>query len=175
MVCFGQNGTFYWGKQRSSGVLLGREKSPLDRRGAPTKEERENAKDYRDYVGLYCLYGEGEIIYVGEAGLGSEKKIFDRLREHRKDSLSGRWDSFSWFGRASCDGQSDVKTSLAHLEAITIAIINPGHNKQSGAFAGAVQVFQVPHEKAEGDLETKINRLTDLVSELKNKQDNGKK
>jgi hypothetical protein len=43
----------YWGKQRSSGVLLGREKSPLDRRGAPTKEERENAKDYRDYVGLY--------------------------------------------------------------------------------------------------------------------------
>lgn len=157
----------YWsGKKSSPGQLLGREKTPLGRKGAPTKEERNNAKDYRDYVGVYCLYGDGELLYIGEAGLGTNRKLFDRLKEHRKGPMSGRWDAFSWFGRDACEGQADIKASLGQLEAISIAIINPGFNKQSGTFSNATQVFQIPHEDAEGDLETKIERLAAQIAEL---------
>ena len=147
--------------------MLGRPKEPLGRIGAPTKNERDRAEDYRDYVGLYCLYGDGELLYVGEAGLDTKRTLFDRLKQHRKGSMAGRWDSFSWFGRENCDGKTDIKSALSQLEAISIAIINPGHNKQSGTFSGATQVFQVPHESAEGDIETKLARLMNQISSIK--------
>lgn len=159
----------FWGKQRTSGQLLGREKVQLARRGAPTKQERDNATDYREFIGLYCLYDDGgDLIYVGEAGLkGTGKRsLFGRLKEHRKGSLAGRWNRFSWFGREQADGQCDVKMALAQLEAVSVAIINPGFNRQSGTFGNAVQVFQVPHEMAEGDLEVKIERLAAKLEEV---------
>jgi hypothetical protein len=155
----------YWGRQNSKGELLGREKPLLERIGAPKKEERSEANNYRDFVGLYCLYANRELIYVGEVGLATKGNLFQRLKEHRK-TLSGRWDRFSWFGRKSCDGQCSVKEALAQLEATVIAVINPGHNKQSGTFAKAIQVHQVPHGDSEGDLETKIDRLTEQVKAL---------
>ena len=80
--------------------------------------------------------------------------------------MSGRWNSFSWFGRETCTGQAEIKEALGQLEAISIAIINPGFNKQSGTFAGAEQVFQVPHDDAEGDIETKLARLADKIELL---------
>ena len=52
----------FWGKPNNPGMLLGRKKVPLGRRGAPTKRERQNAKDYREFVGVYCLYGDGELV-----------------------------------------------------------------------------------------------------------------
>jgi hypothetical protein len=150
--------------------LLGRARTPLGRRGAPTSDERKRAVDYRNFVGVYCLYGEGELLYIGEAGLGTERKLFDRLKAHRKGPMAGRWDRFSWFGRENCKGKATVLSSLGQLEASTIAIINPGFNKQAGTFAGATQVYQVPHENAEGDLETKLARLTKLVEQVGNAQ-----
>jgi hypothetical protein len=149
----------FWGRPNNPGELLGRAKTPLSRAGAPSREERRAAQDFRDYVGLYCLYGDGELLYVGEAGLGTKRNLFRRLKSHRKGAMSGRWDSFSWFGREACTGSTNVKIALSQLEAISIAIINPGFNKQSGTFAGATQVFQVPHQEAEGDIETKLARL----------------
>ena len=80
--------------------------------------------------------------------------------------MAGRWDRFSWFGRVNCEGRCDVKVALGQLEASVIAIINPGFNKQSGTFSNAAQVYQIPHEDAEGDMETKLVRLTGLVSAL---------
>lgn len=149
----------FWGRGRVKGELLGREKTPLDRKGAPTKQERAKSKCYREFVGLYCLYGEGELIYVGEAGLGTKSTIFDRLKRHRKGGMADRWDSFSWFGRANTQGNCANLTALQQLEAISIAIINPGFNRQNGTFADATQFFQMPHERSEGDLETKLERL----------------
>lgn len=157
----------FCGRPRNAGQLLGREREPLGRRGAPTKAERDNAKDYREYVGIYCLYGDGDLLYVGEAGLGTERKLFDRLKEHRKGPLAGRWDRFSWFGRPNCDGNTPVLGALGQLEAVSIAIINPGFNKQAGTFSGATQVFQVPHEDSEGDLETKLARLSAKIDALR--------
>ena len=157
----------FWGRQRNRGQLLGREKAPLGRRGAPTRAERENTTDYRDWVGVYCLYGDGDLLYVGEAGLGGGRTLFERLKGHRKGPMSGRWDRFSWFGRESSAGECDIPEALGQLEAVAISIVNPGFNKQSGTFGQAVQVFQVPHDEADGDLETKLSRLTKLVVELR--------
>ena len=156
----------FWGRQKVKGQLLGRAKSPLGRRGAPTKAERDNAQDFRDYIGLYCLYGEGELLYVGEAGLGTKNTIYSRLKDHRVGPMAGRWDSFSWFGRAVFEGQTSVQVALHQLEAISISIINPGFNRQNGTFKGAVQVFQVPHDQSEGDIETKLARLSAKIDAL---------
>ncbi len=112
----------FWGRPKVKGQLLGRAKSPLGRRGAPTKAERDNAEDYREYIGLYCLYGEGELLYVGEAGLGTASTIYSRLKQHRTGPMAGRWDSFSWFGRAKFEGQASVQDALHQLEAISISI-----------------------------------------------------
>ncbi len=156
----------FWGRGKAKGQLLGREKTRLGRRGAPTKAERDNAKCYREWVVLYCLYGEGELIYVGEAGLDTKSTIFGRLVQHRKGGMADRWDSFSWFGRENTNGQCETLTALQQLEAITIAVINPGFNRQNGTFSGATQVFQVPHERSEGDVETKLARLTDQLEKI---------
>jgi hypothetical protein len=114
------------------------------------------------------LYGEGKLLYIGEAGLnqGTTRNLFQRLKEHRKGALAGRWETFSWFGRANCDGDSSIRSSLSLVEAISIAIINPGFNKQSGSFSGATQVYQVPHIEAEGDLDTKLARLAEAIKLL---------
>ena len=139
-----------------------------EKRGATKENEIEC---YRDYVGLYCLYGNNELLYIGEAGLGTESTIYVRLKQHRKDPMADRWDRFSWFGceRESLRGQTDIENAFRQLEAVTIAIINPGFNKQSGTFKGAKQVFQVPHDKSEGSLETKIFRIAKQIKELKNR------
>lgn len=160
----------FWGRPRNAGELLGREQTPLGRRGAPTMAERNNARNYREFVGLYCLYGEGELLYIGEAGIGTRTTLFSRLRQHRAGPMAGRWDSFSWFGREICDGETAVDSALGQVEAIAISIINPGFNKQSGTFAGATQVYQVPHEYAEGDLDTKLARMTAMIESMR---DNG--
>lgn len=156
----------FWGRRNNAGQLLGRERSQLTRRGAPTATERRNARNYGDYVGLYCLYGDGELIYVGEAGLGTNSTLLNRLRQHRNGPLADRWDSFSWFGRSACEGKTKVQKSLAQLEAIVVAIINPGFNKQHGTFKGAQQVFQVPHDEAEGNIDTKLARLEKQIEKL---------
>ena len=156
----------FWGRQKKKGQLLGRTKTPLGHPGAPTKSEKAKATDFREYVGLYCPYGDGELLYIGEAGLGTASTLFDRLKQHHQGPMSGRWNSFSWFGRETCTGQAEIKEALGQLEAISIAIINPGFNKQSGTFAGAEQVFQVPHDDAEGDIETKLARLVDKIELL---------
>lgn len=156
----------FWGRQKNPGRLLGRIKTPLDRPGAPSKEEIAKATDFRDYIGLYCLYGDGELLYVGQAGIGSTNTLFSRLKDHLKGPLSGRWDRFSWFGRESCSGKTELKAALSQLEAVSIAIVNPGFNRQSGSFNGATQVFQVPHEDAKGDLETQLARLNEKFESL---------
>ena len=63
----------FWGRQKKSGQLLGRIRTKRDGRGRPTKAEREVKKDFRNFVGIYCLYESGELIYVGEAGLGTKE------------------------------------------------------------------------------------------------------
>jgi hypothetical protein len=161
-----------WGGVRGDrGSLKGREKIRLERRGRPTKVEEDSAKDYSGYVGVYCLFRDSRLIYVGEAGLTTNSHLFARLRQHRTDHLADLWDEFSWFG---CPNEIRtenriVSNSFAQLEAILIAVTNPGFNKQSGTFANAIQVFQLPHDKSEGDIDTKLGRLMAKLEEIEAK------
>lgn len=156
------------GVKGGPGHLRGRERTRLERTGRPTQRESERAKDFSSFVGVYCLYRSGRIVYVGEAGLGNNSTLFRRLIAHRSDHLADLWDEFSWFGRSSegSDKSASVLGSLAQLEAVLIAVVNPGSNKQSGTFSGAKQVFQVPHEKAEGDFDTKLARLMKKLEDI---------
>lgn len=159
------------GTRGDRGRLRGREKTRLARRGRPTKEETEDAKDYSNYIGVYCLYRESRLIYVGEAGLGNNSNLMKRLNAHHTDHLADVWDEFSWFGRSPTtkDAVSGTLDAFAQLEAILIAVTNPGSNKQSGTFGGATKVFQVPHDLAEGDLDTKLGRIMAKLEEIEAK------
>ena len=111
-------------------------------------------------------------MYVGEAGLQNKSNLFERLNAHRSDHLSDLWDQFSWFGcdKSHLDAQNvTAKLGLQQMEAIVIAIVNPGNNKQSGTFAGATQIFQVSSESAEGDTDTKLERISQEITKLKSK------
>ena len=164
----------FWGRQKKSGELLGRSKPKTGRRGASTKEQREEKqREYRDFVGIYCLYGGGELLYVGEAGLGTKSTLFKRLKDHRKGPMSGRWDKFSWFGCERLEEREEGPrithvAALAQLEAILISITNPRFNKQSGTFANAVQVFQDPHDEADGDIAHKLKKMEERMEKMLN-------
>lgn len=77
----------YWGAGNKAGALLG---VPL---GATTSDP----SDFREQIGIYALYAEYQLAYVGQAGVGNQT-LFTRLKQHRKDDLVGRWNRFSWFG-----------------------------------------------------------------------------
>jgi hypothetical protein len=160
--------------------LKGKSGEPLGRRGRPTVEQSKTEKDYKDFIGLYCLYGEGELIYIGEAGLKepksdkAKKTLFSRLKSHRNGSLAGRWDSFSWFGRQRGNDTVSAREALQQLEAVAIAIINPGFNKQSGAFLSAKQIYQVPHPDSEGDVFTRLARIDEMLRKILDNSPAGK-
>ncbi len=81
--------------------------------------------------------------------------------------MSGQWDNFSWFGCNGLEGNLEIKHALAQLEAILIVVTNPRFNKQSGTYAGAVQVFQATHDEADGDITDKFQTMEKMLKEIK--------
>jgi hypothetical protein len=124
----------FWGKGKQPGRLLG---VPENRRTAePT--------DFRDQVGIYVLYADFDLVYVGQTGIG-ERKLLDRLKDHRKHYLRDRWNKFSWFGLRRVLGNNtlskiidamhpELPDVLNHLEAILIDTAEPHLNLQGGRF-----------------------------------------
>ncbi len=47
----------------------------------------------RKRIGLYVLYKNRKIVYIGK----SESNLRVRIDNHTQDHLKNRWDSFSWF------------------------------------------------------------------------------
>ncbi|AXA37024.1 hypothetical protein BRCON_2247 [Candidatus Sumerlaea chitinivorans] len=80
----------FWGKQArgAKGELLGRRASG----------KRKGTVNFWDQVGIYALYENYKLVYVGQAGLSDKSCIGKRLRQHLNDDLAGRWNKFSWFG-----------------------------------------------------------------------------
>ena len=137
----------WWGGPGGAGCLYG-----ATNRNAP----KENAVDFREQVGIYALYANYDLIYVGQAGTGTNR-LFSRLNAHRSDHLSERWDRFSWFGArpvtekyelgnhntireytafSNNDPQGLMASALNILEAVLIAVSEPGLNLQRGKFGG---------------------------------------
>ncbi|MFZ5618430.1 MAG: GIY-YIG nuclease family protein [Pseudomonadota bacterium] len=133
----------HWGRPKNAGHLL----------GFAAKAKRTNIVDFREQQGIYALYdGAYQLIYVGQAGSGANKRLFRRLKDHTRDHLADRWTKFSWFGiqRALNNGELSAEKQAAHttisaildqMEAILIVAAEPRHNKQGGRFGKLAKQF----------------------------------
>ena len=140
---FWRSDQIFWGRQKNKGSLLG------------CRTQGPNAKpiDFRNQRGVYALYADYELVYVGQAGSG-DHRLFNRLRAHMTDHLVERWDRFSWFGtqwvtdqhRLSSDTTGvniELVKALNILEAVGIAIAEPRLNLQRGKWGDAKQYYQL--------------------------------
>lgn len=128
----------FWGRGSNRGRLL----------GVPSKALTQQPIDFRDQIGVYALYADYELVYVGQVGAGAQT-LFNRLKHHRKHDLAGRWNRFSWFGvrRVINNGRLSNITAAAHpqlnivlnhIEAILIHAAEPPMNGQGGRFGDSV-------------------------------------
>jgi len=159
----------YWGAGIKAGKLL----------GVPSKAITSDPIDFRDQVGIYALYADYDMAYVGQAGVGNQT-LFDRLKQHRKDDLAGRWNRFSWFGilRVLADGTMANKAAalkppkvadvLNHIEAILIHAAEPPMNSQGGRFGESViRYTQVRDERLGPSSDEMLRMLSKEASERK--------
>ena len=122
----------FWGYQNNPGTLL----------GSKTRSSQARAVDFRNQRGIYALYAEYELVYIGQTGAGDDR-LFKRLKAHRSDHLSERWNRFSWFGTQwvtqghvlsvdTVEVHQSVAAALNLLEALAVAIAEPRLNLQRG-------------------------------------------
>jgi hypothetical protein len=132
----------FWGHQKVAGTLL----------GAASRSHKAHSVDFREQRGIYALYADYELVYLGQTGAGADR-LFKRLKAHKSDHLSERWNRFSWFGtqwvtqanQLSTDTAAvsqTVEAGLNILEAVAIAIGEPRLNLQRGKWSSATQYFQ---------------------------------
>lgn len=110
--------------------------------GYKTRDTKNNRVDFRDQRGIYALYYDFDLVYVGQTG-ARDSRLFDRLKIHLSNHLAERWNRFSWFGtqyvtkenRLSADAKAPTLTTdefLDVLEAVAIAIAEPRLNLRRG-------------------------------------------
>jgi hypothetical protein len=139
----------FWGRPNVSGTLL----------GAASRTKKAKPVDFRMQRGVYALYADYELVYVGQTGSGTDR-LFSRLKMHRNDHLSERWNRFSWFGTQWVTRSHQLSTDTAQvhtavdaalntLEAISIAISEPRLNLQRGRWSEATQYYQFADEGEE--------------------------
>ena len=85
-----RDGVRWSGTRGNAGRLMGQ--GPV---GSPIGSQQE--VDFRQQIGVYILYRNESVVYVGQTGSGN-RRLFARLKDHRTDHLADRWDKFSWFG-----------------------------------------------------------------------------
>ena len=140
----------FWGEPGKSTLEKDRKGKMLGVPSTIGKKGRVNPEKWIDVSrqeGIYVLYRDFSIIYVGQARRKGASLI-DRLREHKNANQSGRWNRFSWFGTAK-NGEkieSESRTLsfakeklLDHLEAILLAAAEPPFNRQGGRFGKKIQ------------------------------------
>jgi hypothetical protein len=107
--------------------------------------------DFADQVGVYVLYDGSRAIYVGRV---TEPRMGQRLFEHTRDRLSGRWNRFSWFGVRGVRANGEltpiptveigVVSLIATMEALLIEGLEPPQNRRQGEGFNAVEFIQEP-------------------------------
>lgn len=108
--------------------------------------------NFRNQVGIYLLHDSRETIYVGQA---VQQTLAQRLFQHTKDRVGGRWDRFSWFGFYGVDADTaqlntttDLATPLTQasladtLEAILIESVEPRQNRKRGNTFDGIEFLQ---------------------------------
>lgn len=105
--------------------------------------------DFCDQVGIYLLHDRERVIYIGRV---IDRPMGQRLYEHTKDRLNGRWDRFSWFGirTVSEDGKllpvvetvSSNADLITTLEAVLIEALEPPQNRRRGDQLATIEYLQ---------------------------------
>ena len=140
-----------WGRQKVAGRLL----------GAASRSSKARPVDFREQRGIYALYADYELVYLGQTGAGTDR-LFKRLKAHKNDHLSERWNRFSWFGtqwvtkenvlsKDTAAVSQTVEAALNMLEAVSIAIGEPRLNLQRGKWGEATQYYQYWDEEITED------------------------
>jgi len=140
-------------------VFWGRPNNPGSLRGARSRSARARPVEFRNQRGVYALYADYDLVYVGQTGAG-ENRLFKRLKHHTDDHLAERWNRFSWFGTQWVTQQHQMsmdtaaltartEVALNILEAITIAVAEPRLNLQRGRWGEATLYYQVEPEPDE--------------------------
>ena len=154
-----------------AGKLLGTE------RGAKSEGE----VDFADQVGVYALYADYRLVYIGRANVGKGGCLGRRLKHHTGDHLAGRWDMFSWFGlkRVTRNGLGMKFNSKPNvpwddlvgvLEGVLIEIAEPPQNSQGGSLRGAKQYLQVPWVNPDEDIARTIKYVSDIARYLREQE-----
>lgn len=159
----------YWGKG-------GKGDNSAHLRGMKTRSKRKTPSlpkaqtvDFREQIGIYVLYQDFELVYVGQTGAKAKKgekrtDFYTRLNQHKADALADRWNRFSWFGIRKVINQPGSKQRkilgaipegvhstradfLNTLEAVMISISEPKLNRQGGTWQPAEEYFQWWSEK----------------------------
>jgi hypothetical protein len=132
--------------------------------GAASRSKNAIRVDFARQRGIYALYSEYELVYVGQTGGGDNNRLLNRLRSHRRDHLSERWNRFSWFGTQRVTQQHVLTFDAAHvsatvqealniLEAISTAIAEPRLNLSRGHWDDARQYYQPIDEQEDEEEE----------------------
>ena len=155
----------FWGRQRNPGKLL----------GVPSKERKSDEVDFWDQRGIYILYADYHLVYVGQTG---DQGLGKRLRQHSRGDLAGRWNMFSWFGirYVKNDGllsempevkNLGIESILDHVEAVLIGAAEPPMNSQGGRFGEQVERYsQVRDPRLPPEDVSEV--LKEIQSRLKN-------
>jgi len=157
---------------------IGRARLAGKRRYAKTKGE----VDFWAQTGIYSLYADYRLVYVGQAGLSDKSCLGNRLKAHLLDDLAGRWDMFSWFGlqkvRTTDNKVGNRKqvnvSSRSHLanvlEGIIIEVAEPPMNSQKGRFGKRVERYIQVDDSVELAAETQkeiLGKVEELDEQIK--------
>ena len=111
--------------------------------------------DFREQIGVYILYEDRRVVYVGQAGQGNNT-LYSRLKNHTVDHLADRWNKFSWFGirKVNKDGTLSKQQGELHrtlksddildlIEGLMITVLEPPLNKQGARWKDIDQFYQL--------------------------------
>jgi hypothetical protein len=126
----------------NKGRLLGAEKG-----------KRDPVIDVWHQVGIYVLFADWSVVYVGQTG---KQPLGRRLKQHRADDVAGRWDRFSWFGVRPINADGSLRATKAlsmrqlagndvieTLEAVLIRVTAPSLNYRRERVPDAKVLIQV--------------------------------
>jgi hypothetical protein len=158
----------FWGRGSQAGRLL----------GVPSRAKKHTPIDFRAQVGIYVLYADFNLVYVGQTGVGESQRLLHRLKQHRDGYMKGRWNRFSWFGVLWVKGNLELSAGtktfhpplaqvLNHLEAILIDTAEPALNSQGGRFGNSVQWYRQVRDERLGP------SLAKMVSDLWHRNEDG--
>jgi len=142
--------------------------------GSRTPGGRAGAVDFWEQRGIYALYQDFDLVYVGQA---TDRGLGTRLTEHTRGGIAERWDRFSWFGFRLVNKSNKLRTLparfhvnrdvvLNHIEGVLIEIAEPRLNGQGARWGSAVTLYHPAptHEGSKSEGNQQRPRLADVRS-----------